>query len=583
MFNILENNAYRILGLNSNSNQKDIMKRYKEIVNRLKIEDYPEYDFDINLPNKMRDESSVADALKRLQSSKTCIKEYFFWFSINNKIDNKALKCIQERDFAGAIDVWKNAVKSNNVSSYIYKKNLALLYCLSLFNKSNNSYLKESISIWHELLTSDKFWTIIIKKYSSDADQTTSPDIILDFKKNSSKYVSDIYTELHEKYKENEYIKYFQEVFGVHGEITEKNVLQPIYEAIYGLLEDLKKFEISENKNISEEEIEKVNNTITEIQKNLRKLEDMGVYKTDQSKVVRDNVAEAIRLTSVLIHNNTIFLDESSKLLKIAVKICGTESLKNKFEEDLKQVKKNEEGMLILEIPGFFSNKKVIFYNNFVEYKDKKMLYPNIEWVSYQATSTSVNGIPTGTTYKFKLTSKDGDEIDLSPKQEVWNQLISLSKQIIEPIIIKRIVNDVFEKNDLWEIGGITISKKGYSKNRLFGGTEEVLWGDRIFVPQYLAGNVVLFKEENGKAKQFIKIPMSEGNSVLLPELIHACADYFHFYGDLKKDKQKIKREYEFVCDSCNKVFNSAKECKEHEKNCKKKKFFEMLRLKKDK
>src|SRR3989338_6844748 len=98
MTNLIENNAYRILGLDVNANQKDILKRYKEIINRLKIEDYPEYDLDLNLPKNLRNETSVNDALKRLQSQKSNIKEYFFWFQINDSIDKKALKSIQEKD-----------------------------------------------------------------------------------------------------------------------------------------------------------------------------------------------------------------------------------------------------------------------------------------------------------------------------------------------------------------------------------------------------------------------------------------------------------------------------------------------------
>ena len=37
MAHAIENNAYRILGLDTTADQKEIMKRYKEIVNRLKI------------------------------------------------------------------------------------------------------------------------------------------------------------------------------------------------------------------------------------------------------------------------------------------------------------------------------------------------------------------------------------------------------------------------------------------------------------------------------------------------------------------------------------------------------------------
>ena len=82
MSNSIEHNAYRIFGLDVSANQKDILKRYKEISNRLKIDDFPNYDLDLGLPNKYRNEDSVNDALKRLQNPRNNLKEYFFWFSI---------------------------------------------------------------------------------------------------------------------------------------------------------------------------------------------------------------------------------------------------------------------------------------------------------------------------------------------------------------------------------------------------------------------------------------------------------------------------------------------------------------------
>jgi len=59
MVNLIQNNAYRILGLDTNTSQKLILKRSKEIINRLKIDDIPEYDLDIHLPKKFRTENSV--------------------------------------------------------------------------------------------------------------------------------------------------------------------------------------------------------------------------------------------------------------------------------------------------------------------------------------------------------------------------------------------------------------------------------------------------------------------------------------------------------------------------------------------
>ena len=341
MTNLIENNAYRILGLDINTNQKEILKRYKEIINRLKIDDYPEYALDLNLQKKMRNETSVNDALKHLQAQKSNIKEYFFWFQINDSVDKKALKSIQEEDFVNAIQIWKNASKGKNASSFFYKKNLAILYCLVLFNKNNASNLKESLSLWHELLNSEKFWTTIIRKYASNNEQDTNSEAIKDFRKNAVKNISDIYAELHRLHKDNKYVKDFQEIFGTHGERTEKNVLQPIYQSLYDNIEELQKIKIHEDKEVSEKEIKNINKIIDSIQEDLSKLEEIGVYQSDSSKVVRDHVADGIRTISVALHNYAGEYKESLMLLQLATKISGTESLKKILKSELKKIEKN--------------------------------------------------------------------------------------------------------------------------------------------------------------------------------------------------------------------------------------------------
>ena len=151
MINLIENNAYRILGLDNSANQKYILKRYKEITNRLKIDDFPKYDLDINLTDKTRNEESVNDALKRLQSAKNNIKEFFFWFQITDTNDEKATSYLKNNKIDKAIETWEKVSGNKNSTAFFYKKNLAITYCLLLFEKENNTYFNESISIWHEI------------------------------------------------------------------------------------------------------------------------------------------------------------------------------------------------------------------------------------------------------------------------------------------------------------------------------------------------------------------------------------------------------------------------------------------------
>ena len=71
------------LGLDTSASEKNILKRSKEIVNHLKVDDTPVYDLDVGFLKDFRTEDAVKDALQRLQASKKRIKEYFFWYHRN--------------------------------------------------------------------------------------------------------------------------------------------------------------------------------------------------------------------------------------------------------------------------------------------------------------------------------------------------------------------------------------------------------------------------------------------------------------------------------------------------------------------
>ena len=240
MSNPIQNNAYRIIGLDTTASQKEILRRCKEIINRLKISDYPNYDLDVDLPEKLRNESTVKDALKTLQSPKDNVKDYFFWFQVSNANDEKALNYISKKELSKAVLLWKSLSNKDSIASPIYKKNLAILYCLMLINEDDPAYLKESLSIWKEIINSEKFWTVFTKGYIIQNEQTVSENNISSFRKVVAKELSDIYTDLGNIHKNTRYIKDFQEIFNVLGEGTEKNLLQPIYDHISDNLEILK-------------------------------------------------------------------------------------------------------------------------------------------------------------------------------------------------------------------------------------------------------------------------------------------------------------------------------------------------------
>jgi hypothetical protein len=580
MSNFLINNAYRILGLDGSANQKSILKRSKEIINRLNIDDYPEYNLDINLSEKFRTEESVNDALKRLQNMKNNLHEYFFWFNIADTVDEDACDYLQYNDIDAiddAIEIWKNASNIKNSTGLCYKKNLSLLYCLMLFKEDNDELLKESLSNWKEIIDSDKFWISFEKSYAVNNDLTTNSDTMINFRKNISKYVSDIYHDLYLQYGDKKYVKNFQDIFGTLGDKTEETLLKPTHELIYDTINELKKINL-ENNDDDEDKIAEINhvcdkcgstvnpNTYTtyddgsilcedckihsrewkekikqeetvqgstkavlSISRIIKKLElqldqlhEIGLYENVQSIVVRDHAAEAIRGVSIMMHNEAHMKIKSLDLLNLAIKISGTESLKEKCQSDIETIggfiDDDEENAIVLDMGSIFQKKELIIKSDFIQYKRKQIYYKDVISFTYYNDD------------KNYVVSLDSEKDDISIKSKNYDHFIAIANRInpiVEPIIVNRLTKLIFEKNREIKIGHVVFDRNGYHSTKRFRN-KSVSWQDTIYNAKIENGTVILLEDENDQAKIFTDISMSEYNSVIIPSLIETLYKEYH-------------------------------------------------------
>lgn len=542
--NTLKNNAYHILGLDITASEKEILKRSKEIINRLKIDDHPEYDLDIGIFKDFRTEDAVKEALQRLQAPKKRIKEYFFWFQIADSVDEQALGLLKTKDYLNAIRIWQNAAEGESAKAFLYKRNLAILYCIVLSVENDQHYLQDSLNTWKAILDSDKFWASFSKMYKLHDEQTASDDVISDFKKHVISYLSDIYTELHELQNDPEYIHEFQRVFSAKGEKIEKKVLNPVYQTIHEAVEKLEKMNVSADNKFDKEESDQIKNAVGVIQSELNKLIDLGLYDDSQTKIMRDRAANALRGIVLDLHNNLSELQKSQKLLEVAVNIAGTDSLKNKLKDELEQIEKNvkddAENSMVVEIASTFKTSHVVFKNSYVEYNGKKIFFKDAKSISFDSTATTsrVYGVPVSTSYSYRwsvVSDQDTISISLSASRDEskqkneWVKLVGLASNLIAPLIVKRLAEQIMDKGETITFGSVKFSKQGYSKEKfkLFGKNETlfVYWSDTIYIPKFHQGQVVLWEDKDGKSSVFASVPMSTPNAVVLPELVQACYD----------------------------------------------------------
>lgn len=539
MSNLIENNAYRILGLDTASNQKDILRRYKEIINRLKIDDHPQYDLDAGLPENLRTEETVKEALRKLQSHKDNIKEYFFWFQVSNSNDKKAIDWISKGDMPKALNIWKDAAQSDTVPGLFYKRNLAILYFLLLSKEKDDKYLKQSVSLWKELINSEKFWPAFAKNYSEASDNALDQGDLQKLKEDITKEISDIYTDLSHFHKNPQYVKIVQQEFGTYGEKTEKGLLHPIYKEIYSEIEDLKRATLSKdgkpvNEDVAKKRLLEIYDIIEAIEANFKKLKKSGMYDNSESKIVRDHVAQAIREKVIDVHNNAGLYEEAYDLVKIASKISGTESYRNSLRDDEDKIQKSIEmdkkSLVTVVLKGLFSTKYAEFKPRFVEYDDHKIFYKDVNSISYSGTRTNYGSL----TAYFSIYS-DNDKIWFTfSDQNTYGKLVGLSSKLIIPVIAKRYADRIFDNGETITIGGVSFDKNGYTRQKFWGGTETVLWGDKVYIPQLWQGFVVLYKEDNGRSRQFASVSMSTLNAVTIPALLKECINRAYAKGLIK-------------------------------------------------
>jgi len=338
------NSPYYVLGLDSSAGRREILKRSKEITHRLRVGDTLEYELDFSGFDVDRTEKSVKEAVQSLSSQKKRIKEYFFWFQVTDDVDEKAINALKSEEYDKAIKLWSKDTDKSTAKSFLYKKNLAILYSLLLLKENNKNYLEKSLYLWKGLIDSDKFWNSFAKIYMLHDELGTSQEVMDEFRKQATSYVADIYTEIGHAHDDNSFVSTSSKILETKGEVTEKTILNPIYKEVISVVEELESLYVSEDGVIDKEEIKAIKQLIGKLQDKLNDLLDLGLYDDSQSKTIRDRAVKAIRVVSLDIQNNLDETDKALALMNIALEIAGTMSLKNSIKNDIIYLKNTKKG-----------------------------------------------------------------------------------------------------------------------------------------------------------------------------------------------------------------------------------------------
>jgi hypothetical protein len=189
---------------------------------------------------------------------------------------------------------------------------------------------------------------------------------------------------------------------------------------------------------------------------------------------------------------------------------------------------------LLIEIPRMLGRKTIVFTPDYVTDSERKIYYRDATKISYSAERNSVNFIPYGQYYSFIVGSAD-QEIRISMgttlyignarREAIWQKLAGMASNAIQPHIIDKLMHRIFVNVEAVRIGGLELTRDGYSCRKLFGGREHLRWTETMHAPTMEDGRVNLWRNNKGRRALFTTIDMSTPNAVVLPALMKACAN----------------------------------------------------------
>jgi hypothetical protein len=363
MSNLFLQNPFNILGLLTDASDKDIRKRAKEIDALLKIDEIPEYDYDIDVISH-RTEKNVKQAENELLDEKLNFTYSWFWFTIHNDIDELGIRNLGEGKYTDGIKII-----DQNTQNPFSVRNSAIAICLSIEKKYTKAQVEKSIKLWSKVYNEQVRFSRFKKYYLLNHENCNLSDGEMDKILDDLKLkLSDYFAEVSLKNEDNSAYAEYAKEFNIHGKVFNEQIMQPL----------LTELENQSNDFTDTSSINKIKETTDELQ-----AFGNNVWNDSKVIIIRDEVATSIRSAGINIANAIDRVDDfennNSKQLKIVKKffdfslsIAGSNGLKEKIRKDLEDY---EETISVIKKS---SNENKLFEEfeklskEFIKYKESK-------------------------------------------------------------------------------------------------------------------------------------------------------------------------------------------------------------------
>jgi len=279
------------------------------------------------------------------------------------------------------------------------------------------------------------------------------------------------------------------------------------------------------------------------MQKYFNSIIEIWLYDTSKTLLMRDRLANSIRVITLDIHNNLGDREKWLSFLEIALGICWTEWLRHKIKDEINTIKENiindENNFIELIIPKTLWDKELLFGSNKLTYDGYECNYNDILEYSFYSVKNSFNWVTTWTSYSIKyILPNKTIKIEFSStlfnawndaKSELYSKIVWVSISLIEPLIIEKIKKNIFIDKNSYQIWDVTFTDKWYYIKGFFGWETWVLWWEETYwTPVFEAWFVCLFIVNNWKIKNLTNISMEIPNAVILPKMVPEFITYYN-------------------------------------------------------
>jgi hypothetical protein len=218
---IIKNNPYRIIGILSNANAKEIQSRKGKITAYAKVGKQITSEFDFPLFDSIeRDQNKIEKAFSAIQQSKEMLENSLFWFLNTNSFDETAINYLRNGDKEKAIEIWKKVTTEKEVTPKNYScfNNIGTLKLLG----ESQEEIKEGIEKKIKLIESDSFKNFV--------HSVAGAAFIIDNQKQVENFINDIIKQFQGKYSNADTLQLFSNCNGTTQKyLSQKFTEEPVH------------------------------------------------------------------------------------------------------------------------------------------------------------------------------------------------------------------------------------------------------------------------------------------------------------------------------------------------------------------